>query len=229
VELNVPNGGGRADIVHCDAGQPAVNERGVVVAAGKQLVETTGAVLDLPLEQVCLSLAHEIGHALSLDHSSLCSASQLEIMYINGCSPNAQFSNETASCLSQDSVPRSCACSATQNSLQQLDSVLPVAGSSPSTTITSPAQGAQVARSQPFNVRATITTQGAVVTRAVLRWATVTRPDEELTSLGGNVWGKDNVSLDGVPDGEQRLRIIAYDSLDRKKKSKKRTFVVSSM
>ena len=214
--------GGVARPLSCGSdGGPVVNERGVAFIFARGYDSSFFG----SFEFLCTAVAHEIGHNLTLDHSKFCS----DIMFPGSCSTSASFLNTTGLCRTSDnSADKDCACTGTQNSFQRLDSVLGVKTSQPSTTITSPADRAQVSRSQPFNVRATITSSGATVTRAKLRWSTVSLPDEELVNLGSNVWGKNNVSLASVPDGEHRIRIIAYDNLGRKKKSKKRTFTVIS-
>ncbi len=220
------NAAGVSRPLSCGAdGNPVANDRGVAFIFAKSFDGPFGFSLD----GLCTAVAHEIGHNLTLDHSAICDGRGFETMFATTtCGPNASFLNAADRCKDAAGSLRNCTCSSNgqQNSSQRLDSVIGVKTAQPSTTITSPADGAQVSRSQPFNVRATITSSGAMVTRVRLRWSTVSRPDEDLVNLGNNVWGKDNVSLSNVPNGEHRIRIIAEDSLGRKKKSKKRTFTV---
>ncbi len=219
--------GGVARPLSCGGdGSPVANDRGVAFIFARSYDTAFGFLLD----ELCTAAAHEIGHNLTLDHSLICDGRGSEIMFASTCTLNSIFLNAADRCKNFQGPVRNCACTANgqQNSSQRLDAVVGVKGAQPSTTITSPADQALVSRSQPFNVRATITSTAATVTRARLRWSTVNRPDEEMTPLGNNVWGVDNVSLADVPNGQHRIRIIAEDNLGRKKKSKKRAFTVTN-
>lgn len=146
--------GGVAQIVGCaEDGGPRVNERAIV------FVFSEHPTLAASSSQLCKAIAHEIGHAFSLDHETACD----DIMSYGQCP--ATFTEPESPCGTTST--RECLCSNTQSSRARLDYVLgrangkPPLNQAPFVRILQPSP--EVEALAPFPVEVRIWDDGAVV------------------------------------------------------------------
>jgi hypothetical protein len=214
--------GGDAQFTACGGPQCGATQLGIVNERAIVFIfsDTFNTPFPMP-RQLCEAVAHEIGHAFTLDHKLY----SPDTMSYQPFTPK-HFQDEDSYC--GEASMRHCLCFFatqvdTQDSLTQLDSAIGVqGGNAPIITFSTPSPRQSFAIGAVIPVRAQILGQGGV-SQASLRWIGRS-PDYPLSLLdpSANIWGADITVPPDAASGTAKLRILATDSQGRGAKSSKR-------
>jgi hypothetical protein len=199
-------------------GGPLVNERAVVFVFSAHPAHASAAVL-------CRSIAHELGHALSLDHVTRCD----DIMSYGQCGP-LSFTEGESEC-GTDS-PRECFTSNTQATRARLDYLLgrkngkAPQNQAPFVKLFSPGNGEHVAAGDSLDALARIWDDGAVAAPEIWWKDGAGKRLFPLTPTGtDNQYGA-TIAVDAGASGTVKIRAQALDDDGVGSSSPKRNVVI---